>query len=91
MAQPNDRRGEVQPKKGTVVMVAGLGGEPQKEMSKCAGLECRMVVQGTRHHVVVLCQPSSRKLHLGQRLVEPNRRSELPMGVYARFIRLHLA
>ena len=54
-----------------------------------------MVVPGTNHHVMVLCQPSSRKLHPGQRLVDANKRSAMPMGVYARlkgrFMRLHLA
>ena len=77
--------------KGTVVLVAGLGDDPQKEMSKYAGLECRMVVLGTRHHAVVLCQPSTRKLYLGQRLIDPNKRSAMPMGVYAEIMRLHLA
>ena len=86
-----NRQGGVQPKKSTVVLVSGLGDDPQKGMDKCAGLKCPMVVPGTNHHVVVLCQPSSRKLHSGQRLVDVNRRSAMPMGVYARFMRLHLA
>ena len=81
----------MQPKKSTVVLVSGRGDDPQKGMDKCAGLKCPMVVPGTNHHVVVLCQPSSRKLHSGQRLVDVNRRSAMPMGVYARFMRLHLA
>ena len=50
-----------------------------------------MVVPGTNHHMVVLCQPSSRKLHPGQRLIDSNKRSGMPMGVYARFMRLRLA
>ena len=79
------------PKKSTVVLVSGLGDDPQKDMDKCAGHKCPMVVPGTNHHVVVLYQPSSRKLHPGQRLVDPNKRSVMPMGVYARFMRLHLA
>ena len=31
------------------------------------------------------------QLHLGQRLIDPNRSSAIPMGVYARFMRLHMA
>ena len=72
------------------MLVSGLGDDPQKGMCKCAGYECPMVVPGTNHHVVVLCQPSSRKLHLGQRLTDSNKRSAMLMGVYARFLRLHL-
>ena len=53
--------------------------------------ECPMVVLGTDHHVVVLCRPSSRKLHPGQRLIDSNKRSAMPMGVHARFMWLHLA
>ena len=66
------------PKKGTVVLVLGLGDDPQKGLDKCAGHKCPMVVPGTNHHVVVL-QPSSRKLHPGQRLVDANKRSVMPM------------
>ena len=88
-------QGGVQLRKGTVVLVAGLGDDPQnlKETSKCVGLQYRMVAPGTRHHVVGLCQPSSRKLHLGQRLVDPQQaiRDAHGRGVYARFMRLHLA
>ena len=67
-------------KKSTVVLVSGLGDDPQKDMDKCAGFKCPMVVPGTNHHVVVLCQPSSRKLHSGQQLVDANKRSAMPMG-----------
>ena len=42
-----------------------------------------MVVLGTRHHVVMLCQPSRWKLHPGQELMDSNRRLAMPMGVYA--------
>ena len=66
--------------KGTVVLVAGLGGDPQEDMSKCAGLTCRVVVPGTNHHTVVFCQPSSLKLYLGQRLVDSHKRTAMPMG-----------
>ena len=59
----NNRQGGVVPKKGTFVLVSGLGDDPQKDMGKCAGYKCPMVVPGTNHHVVVLCQPSSRKLY----------------------------
>ena len=66
------------------VLVAGLGDDTQKlkDMSKRTDLECRIVVPGTRHHAVVLCQPSSRKLHPGQQLIDPNRQSAMPVGVY---------
>ena len=57
----DNRQGGVQPKKSTVVLVSGLGCGPQKDMDKCAGHKYPMVVPGTNHHVVVLCQPSSRK------------------------------
>ena len=50
-----DWRGDLVPKKGTVVLVAGLGDDPHRGMSKCAGHKCRMVVAGMRHHVMVLC------------------------------------
>ena len=56
----DNRQGGVQPKKSTVVRVSGLGDDSQKDMDKCAGHKCPMVVPGTNHHVVVLCQPSSR-------------------------------
>ena len=59
----DNRQGGVVPKKGTVVLVSGLSDDPQKDMDKCPGYKCPMVVPGTNHHVVVLCQPSSRKLH----------------------------
>ena len=51
-----------------------------KGMSKCAGYECLMVVLGTNHHVVVLCQLSSQKLHPGQQLIDSNKRSAMPVG-----------
>ena len=90
--RPTDnQQGGVVPKKGTVVLVSGLSDDPQKDMDKCAGHKCLMVVPGTNRHAVVLCQPSSRKLHPGQRLVDANERLVMPMGVYARFMRLHLA
>ena len=50
-----------------------------------------MVVPGTNHHVVVLIQPGNRKLHPGQRLIDSDKRAVMPMGVYARFMRLHMA
>ena len=87
----DNRQGGVVPKKGTVVLASGLGDDPQKDMDKCAGYKCPMVVPGMNHHVVVLCQLSSRKLHPGQRLVDVNRQSAMPMGVYAQFMWLHLA
>ena len=61
-----NQQGGVQPKKSTVVLVSGLSDDPQKGMDKCASLKCPMVVLGMNHHVVVLCQLSSQKLHSGQ-------------------------
>ena len=78
LSRSKSGEGGVMPQKGTVVMVSGLGDDPQKGMSKCAAYECPMVVPGTNHHVVVLCQPSSRKLHPGQRLIDSNKRSVMP-------------
>ena len=52
------------------MLVSGLGDDPQKDMDKCAGHKCPMVVPGMNHHVVVLCQLSSQKLHPGQQLVD---------------------
>ena len=78
-------------KKSTVVLVSGLSDDPQKDTDKCAGHKCLIVVPGTIHHVVVFCQPSSQKLHPGQRLADADKRSVMPMGVYAQFIKLHLA
>ena len=77
--------------KGTAVPVSGFGDDPQKDMGKCAGYKCPMAVLDTNHHVVVLCQPSSRKLHPGQRLADVKKRSVMPMGVYAWVMWLHLA
>ena len=51
----NNRRGGVMPQKGMVVLVSGLGDDLRKDMSKCAGHKCRMVVPSTAHHAVVLC------------------------------------
>ena len=68
------------PKKSTVVLVSGLSDDPQKDMDKCAGHKCPMVVPGTNHHVVVLCQPSSRKLHPGERLVDTRSDRPCPWG-----------
>ena len=50
----DNRQGGVQPKKSMVVLVSCLGDDPQKDMGKCAGHKCPMVVPGTNHHVVVL-------------------------------------
>ena len=79
------------PQKGAVMLVSGLGDDPQRGMSKCAGYKCLMVLPGTNHHVVLLCQSSNLKPHPGQRLIDSNKRSVMPMEVYARFVRLHLA
>ena len=61
-----NQQGGVQPKKSMVVLVSGLSDDPEKDMDKCAGYKCPMVVPGMNHHVVVLCQLSSQKLHSGQ-------------------------
>ena len=87
----DNRQGGVVPKKGTVVLVSGLSADPQKDMDTCAGHKCPMAVRGTNHHVVVLCQLSSWKLHPGQQLMDANKRSVMAMGVYAQFMKLHLA
>ena len=73
-------------KKHTVVLVHRLGNDLQKDMNKCAGSECPMVVLGTRHHAVVLCQPAGWKLHPGQQLIDSNRRSAILMGDYTPFV-----
>ena len=51
----SNQQGGVQPKKSMLVLVSGLGDDPQKDMDRCAGHKFPMVVPGTNHHVVVLC------------------------------------
>lgn len=67
-----------QPKKRTVILAYGMGIEA--DLPLCAGTECPMVVPGTMHHRLVVCNRSE-GLQPGQSLIPAHTRSIIPKGL----------
>lgn len=68
------------PKKGSVWLTSGL---PRSATLPRCDSQCRMRIPGTNHHKLVICAPSDRQLHEGQRkLTEKASRSRIPLGTF---------
>ena len=86
---PKERRtGGLTAQKPSVVVVHGTDENPQSRMYQCRGRDCRMVVPGTKHHVLVICGRSE-GLRFGQRQIEESAKQVMPQGVYIQLLRCH--
>ena len=82
------REGGLTAKKTSVMVVYGIGDDPEEGLLRCAGKDCRMVVPGTNRHVLLICKPQG-GFGTEQRKIEDGKRQIMPLGVYVHFLEKH--
>ena len=84
----NRREGGLTALKTSVMVVYGIDDDPEEGLLRCAVKKCRMVVPGTKRHVLLICKPQG-GFGTGQQKIEDGKRPIMPLGVYVHFLEKH--